>query len=122
MIGWMIFVGLIFISVMVGLYLRVVYCLWFIKDIIIEVFQRVLFCCRKRVIKMVIVVMFIYVLCWVFEFLIYFLGFIGFMKLIYFYYGIVLSLIVFNLSINFVIYSFQSSIFRCYVFDFICCK
>ncbi|CAH3040391.1 unnamed protein product [Pocillopora meandrina] len=88
----------------------------------IEASQRAILRCRKRATKMVIAVTFIYVLCWVPELSIYFLGFTGLMKLTYLHRGIALSLIVFNSSINPVIYSLQSSTFRRHVSDLIRCK
>lgn len=121
-IGWTILAGLIPISAMAGLYSRVVYRLWFTKDTTTEASQRALLRCRKRATKMVIAVTFIYVLCWVPELSIYFLGFTGLMKLTYLHHGIALSLIVFNSSINPVIYSLQSSTFRRHVSDLIRCK
>lgn len=70
---------------------------------------------------MVIFVIVVYVLCWVFELLIYFLGFIGIIILQLFYYVVVFVLIVFNFSINLIVYSLQSSKFRKYFGELICC-
>lgn len=122
MVGWFVVVGVIFIGILGVFYLRMVYYLWFRKDNIREVIQKVLKCYWKCVIKMVVVVIVIYVLCWVFELLIYFLGFMGIIIFVGVYYVIVLVLIVFNFSVNLIVYSLQSSQFRKYLIDLIFCK
>ena len=121
-IGWTIIAGVIPISIMAGLYSRVVHRLWFAKDTTTEASQKALLRCRKRATKMVIAVTVIYVLCWVPELSIYFLGFTGAMKLTYLHHGIASILIVFNSSINPVIYSLQSSTFRRHLSNLIRCK
>lgn len=55
---------------------------------------------------MVIVVIIIYVLCWGFEFMIYFFGFFGVFMLKVIYYGVVFVFVLFNFCVNFIVYSF----------------
>lgn len=71
---------------------------------------------------MVVFVTVIYVLCWVPELLIYFLGFTGAITLAGIHHTIAAALIVFNSSVNPIVYSLQSSQFRKHLADLICCK
>ncbi|KAJ7331169.1 hypothetical protein OS493_020872 [Desmophyllum pertusum] len=121
-IGWTIVAGLIPISIMGGLYSRVVYRLWFTRDTTTEASQKALLRCRRRATKMVIAVTVIYVLCWVPELSIYFMGFTGALTLTQLHHGIASVLIVFNSSINPVVYSLQSSSFRRHLSDLVRCK
>lgn len=120
--GWSVVAGGIPISIMGTLYSRVVYRLWFVKNDATEVTQRALLRYRKRVTRMVIFVTVVYVLCWVPELLIYFLGFTGAITLEAFHHATASALIVFNSSINPAVYSLQSSKFRKHLGELICCK
>ena len=121
-IGWTIVAGIIPISIMAGLYSRVVYRLWFTRDTTTEASQKAILRYRRRATKMVIAVTVIYVFCWVPELSIYFLGFTGAINLTQIHHGIASLLIVFNSSINPVVYSLQSSHFRRHLSDLVCCK
>lgn len=121
-VGWSVVAGVIPISIMGALYSRVVYRLWFVNSAATEATQRALLRYRKRVTKMVIFVTIVYVLCWVPELLIYFLGFTGAIRLQSIHHAIASALIVFNSSINPTVYSLQSSKFRKHLRDLISCK
>ena len=121
-VGWSVVAGVIPISIMGGLYSKVVYRLWFTTSGNAEASQRALIRYRKRVTKMVIFVTVVYVLCWVPELLIYFLGFTGTITLKAVHHAIASALIVFNSSINPTVYSLQSSKFRKHIAELICCK
>ena len=121
-VGWTILAGVIPISIMGGLYSKVVYRLWFTRDTTTEASQKALLRYRKRATKMVIAVTVVYVLCWVPELSIYFLGFTGSITLTPVHHGIASALIVFNSSINPVVYSLQSSQFRHHLSDLIHCR
>jgi len=121
-VGWSVVAGVIPISVMGALYFRVVYRLWFVNNEAAEATQRSLLRYRKRVTKMVIFVTLVYVLCWVPELLIYFLGFTGTITLEAVHHAIASALIVFNSSINPIVYSLQSSKFRKHLGELICCR
>ena len=121
-VGWSVVAGVIPISIMGALYSRVVYQLWFVKNNTAEATQRSLLRYRKRVTKMVIFVTLVYVLCWVPELLIYFLGFTGTITLEAVHHAIASALIVFNSSINPIVYSLQSSKFRKHLGELICCR
>ena len=114
--------GVIPITIMGRLYSKVVYRLWFANSTNAESSQRALLRYRKRVTKMVIFVTVVYVMCWVPELLIYFLGFTGAISLQAIHYVIASALVVFNSSINPAVYSLQSSKFRKHIGDMICCK
>ena len=120
-VGWSVVAGVIPISIMTALYSKVVYRLWFVNNATTESTQRALLRYRKRVTKMVIFVTVVYVLCWVPELLIYFLGFTGTITLQPFHHAIASALIVFNSSINPTVYSLQSSKFRKHLGELICC-
>lgn len=119
-VGWSVVAGVIPISIMGALYSRVVHRLWFVKNNAAEVTQRSLLRYRKRVTKMVIFVTLVYVLCWVPELLIYFLGFTGTITLEAVHHAVASALIVFNSSINPIVYSLQSSKFRKHLGELIC--
>ena len=121
-VGWSVVAGVIPISIMGVLYSRVVYRLWFVNNEAAEATQRSLLRYRKRVTKMVIFVTLVYVLCWVPELLIYFLGFTGTITLEAVHHAIASALIVFNSSINPIVYSLQSSKFRKHLGELICCR
>ena len=121
-VGWSVVAGVIPISIMGALYSRVVYRLWFVNSAATEATQRALLRYRKRVTKMVILVTVVYVLCWVPELLIYFLGFTGAITLQAVHHAVASALIVFNSSINPTVYSLQSSKFRKHLGDLICCR
>lgn len=121
-VGWSVVAGVIPISIMGALYSRVVHRLWFVKNNAAEVTQRSLLRYRKRVTKMVIFVTLVYVLCWVPELLIYFLGFTGIITLEAVHHAVASALIVFNSSINPIVYSLQSSKFRKHLGELICCR
>ena len=121
-VGWSVVAGVIPISIMGALYSRVVYRLWFVNSAATEATQRALLRYRKRVTKMVIFVTIVYVLCWVPELLIYFLGFTGNIRLQSIHHAIASALIVFNSSINPTVYSLQSSKFRKHLRDLISCQ
>lgn len=120
-VGWSVVAGLIPIGIMGVLYSRMVYHLWLRKDNIREETQKALKRHRKRVTKMVVFVTVIYVLCWVPELLIYFLGFTGTITLVGIHHAIASALIVFNSSVNPIVYSLQSSQFRKHLSELICC-
>ena len=65
---------------------------------------------------------FVYVLCWVPELLIYFLGFTGTITLEAVHHAVASALIVFNSSVNPIVYSLQSSKFRKHLGELICCR
>lgn len=121
-VGWSVVAGVIPISIMGALYSRVVHRLWFVNSDAAEATQRSLLRYRKRVTKMVIFVTIVYVLCWVPELLIYFLGFTGTITLEAIHHAIASALIVFNSSINPIVYSLQSSKFRKHLGELICCR
>ena len=121
-VGWSVVAGVIPIGIMGVLYSRMVYHLWLRKDNIREDTQKALKRHRKRVTKMVVCVTVIYVLCWVPELLIYFLGFTGTITLVGIHHTIASALIVFNSSVNPIVYSLQSSQFRKHLSELICCK
>ena len=121
-IGWTIVAGIIPIGIMTGLYSRVVYRLWFARDTSTEASQKALLRYRRRATKMVIAVTVVYVFCWVPELSIYFLGFTGTINLTQVHHGIASVLIVFNSSINPIVYSLQSSHFRRHLSDLVCCR
>lgn len=121
-VGWSVVAGVIPIGILGALYSRMVYHLWLRKDNIREATQKALKRHRKRVTKMVVVVTVIYVLCWVPELLIYFLGFTGTITLVGVHHAIASALIVFNSSVNPIVYSLQSSQFRKHLTDLIFCK
>ena len=121
-VGWSVVAGVIPISIMGALYSRVVHRLWFVKNNAAEVTQRSLLRYRKRVTKMVIFVTLVYILCWVPELLIYFLGFTGIITLEAVHHAVAAALIVFNSSINPIVYSLQSSKFRKHLGQLICCR
>ena len=121
-IGWTIVAGIIPIGIMTGLYSRVVYRLWFARDTSTEASQKALLRYRRRATKMVIAVTVVYVFCWVPELSIFFLGFTGAINLTQIHHGIASVLIVFNSSINPVVYSLHSSHFRRHLSDLVCCR
>lgn len=121
-VGWSVVAGVIPLGVMGFLYSRMVYRLWLRKENIREETQKALKRHRKRVTKMVVFVTVIYVLCWVPELLIYFLGFTGTITLVGIHHTIASALIVFNSSVNPIVYSLQSSQFRKHLSELICCK
>ena len=121
-VGWSVVAGVIPITIMGRLYSKVVYRLWFANSTNAESSQRALLRYRKRVTKMVIFVTVVYVMCWVPELLIYFLGFTGAISLHAIHYAIASALVVFNSSINPAVYSLQSSKFRKHIGDMICRK
>ena len=121
-VGWSVVAGVIPIGILGALYSRMVYHLWIKRDNVREDTQKALKRHRKRVTKMVVFVTVIYVLCWVPELLIYFLGFTGTITLVGIHHAIASALIVFNSSINPIVYSLQSSQFRKHLGDLICCK
>lgn len=121
-VGWSVVAGVIPITIMGALYSRVVYRLWFVNNEATEATQRALLRYRKRVTKMVIFVTVVYILCWVPELLIYFLGFTGAITLEAIHHAIASALIVFNSSINPTVYSLQSSKFRKHLGELICCR
>lgn len=121
-VGWSVVAGVIPIGILGALYSRMVYHLWLKKDNVREETQKALKRHRKRVTKMVVFVTVIYVLCWVPELLIYFLGFTGTITLVGIHHAIASALIVFNSSVNPIVYSLQSSQFRKHLADLICCK
>ena len=111
-VGWSVVAGVIPIGILGALYSRMVYHLWFKKDSVREETQKALKRHRKRVTKMVVFVTIIYILCWVPELLIYFLGFTGTITLDGIHHTIASALIVFNSSVNPIVYSLQSTQFR----------
>lgn len=121
-VGWSLVAGVIPICIMGALYSRVVHRLWFVKNNSAEVTQRSLLRYRKRVTNMVILMTLVYVLCWVPELIIYFLGFTGTITLEAVHHAIASALIVFNSSINPIVYSLQSSKFRKHLGELICCR
>ncbi|KAL9956336.1 hypothetical protein ACROYT_G037801 [Oculina patagonica] len=121
-VGWSVVAGVIPIGILGALYSRMVYHLWLKKDNVREETQKALKRHRKRVTKMVVFVTVIYVLCWVPELLIYFLGFTGTITLVGIHHAIASALIVFNSSVNPIVYSLQSTQFRKHLADLICCK
>lgn len=121
-VGWSVVAGVIPIGILGALYSRMVYHLWLKKDNVREETQKALKRHRKRVTKMVVFVTVIYVLCWVPELLIYFLGFTGTITLVGIHHTIASALIVFNSSVNPIVYSLQSTLFRKHLADLICCK
>lgn len=121
-VGWSVVAGVIPIGIMGVLYSRMIYHLWLKKENIREDTQKALKRHRKRVTKMVVFVTVIYVLCWVPELLIYFLGFTGTITLVGIHHAIASALIVFNSSVNPIVYSLQSSQFRKHLSELICCK
>lgn len=121
-VGWSVVAGVIPIGILGALYSRMVYHLWLKKDSVREETQKALKRHRKRVTKMVVFVTIIYILCWVPELLIYFLGFTGTITLVGIHHAIASALIVFNSSVNPIIYSLQSTQFRKHLADLICCN
>ena len=121
-VGWSVVAGVIPIGIMGVLYSRMVHRLWLTKDHNTEATQKALKRHRKRVTKMVIFVTLTYVFCWVPELLIYFLGFTGTITLVGIHHAIASALVVFNSSVNPIVYSLQSSQFRKHLAELVCCK
>ena len=120
-VGWTVVAGIIPLSIMGYLYLRVVHRLWFTKQGN-EATQKALLRYRRRVTKLVIAVTFVYALCWIPELTIYFLGFTGAIDLQQIHFSIASGLVFFNSTINPIVYSLQSSTFRTHFWNLICCR
>ena len=115
--AWFVFVGIFPVLTLVILYSRIVYWLWFRKDdegvagVAPErlAVKRV----RKKVTKMVIIVSFIYVMCWFPPLTNYLLSYAdsdsSFGDLVY---VITIVFVTLNSTVNPVIYSFQNERFR----------
>lgn len=121
-VGWGFVAGVIPLGIMGSLYARIVYRLWFTKHNTAEATQKALLRYRRRMTKMVLAVTAVYVLCWVPELLIYFLGFLGVFPLHAIHHGVAFALVVFNSCINPIVYSFQSSQFRRHLWALMCCR
>lgn len=121
-IGWSLVAGIVPIGIMVLLYYRIIYRLWFTKDNTTEATQKALLRYRRRLTKMVIAVTIIYVLCWGPELMIYFLGFLGVFTLKAIHHGVAFALVVFNSCVNPIVYSFQSGQFRTHLWALIRCR
>lgn len=121
-VGWSLVAGIVPIGIMVLLYYRIIYRLWFTKDNTTEATQKALLRYRRRLTKMVIAVTIIYVLCWGPELMIYFLGFLGVFTLKAIHHGVAFALVVFNSCVNPIVYSFQSGQFRTHLWALIRCR
>ncbi|XP_022780091.1 neuropeptide FF receptor 1-like [Stylophora pistillata] len=120
-VGWTVVAGVMPLGIMGCLYARVVYRLWF-KDQENEATQRALLRHRRRVTKLVIAVTVVYTFCWVPELTIYFLGFTGVIKLQAIHFNIASALVFLNSTVNPVVYSLQSSVFRRHFWNLVCCR
>lgn len=117
--GWNVVVGAIPMSIMVYMYAKVIRTLWFKSD---TRTHQAIIRTRKRVTKMVIAVSVIYVICWTPSLVIYFLAYMLPQEGVHSVnHRITIVLATFNSSINPVIYSLQSTGFRKYLCETLCC-
>ena len=112
-LGWFIVIGILPLSIMTGLYGRVVYNLWVSGHQPIEVTQRALIKSRKRVTKMVLTVTVVCAVCWLPNLIVYLLDFYGLqIKQGDIVYTTTMVLMTLNSAVNPIIYCFQSARFR----------
>ncbi|XP_031573310.1 tachykinin-like peptides receptor 86C [Actinia tenebrosa] len=117
---WFIAVGVVPIAVMVVVYSRVVYALWF-KRSQQQGTQQALQKSRKRVTKMVVSVSVIYAACMLPNLTMYLLDYVTDQKEYDVQYIISIILYALNSSINPVVYTFQSQHFRQQMKKLVCC-
>ena len=111
--GWFIVIGILPLSIMTGLYGRVVYTLWVSGHQPVEVRQRALIKSRKRVTKMVLTVTVVCAVCWLPNLIVYLLDFYGLqIKQGDIVYTTTVVLVALNSTVNPIIYCFQSAQFR----------
>ena len=112
-LAWLIVVGILPLSIMTGLYGRVVYNLWARGHQPIEVTQRALIKSRKRVTKMVLSVTVVCAVCWLPNLIVYVLDFYGLrIKRGDILHTTTVVLVTLNSTVNPIIYCFQSARFR----------
>ncbi|XP_048581324.1 galanin receptor 2a [Nematostella vectensis] len=110
---WFVMIGLIPVTIMVGLYSKVIYSLWIKKEESADNTQLGTKRVRKKVTKTVLTVSIIYTLCWFPQLSIYMLSYVGsdneFGGVSYI---ITVALVTVNSVVNPIIYSLQSGKFR----------
>ena len=112
-LGWLIIVGILPLSIMTGLYGRVVCNLWVRGHQPTEVTQRALIKSRKRVTKLVLTVTVVCAVCWLPNLIVYVLDFYGLrIKRGDILHTTTVVLVTFNSTVNPIIYCFQSERFR----------
>lgn len=120
--GWIIVAGIVPIAVMSVLYFKIVRRLWFSKMALKNQSQMAFIRSKKRITTMVLVVSVIYVICWVPTLMIYFLANVLPSESMYsVLHKITIVLATFNSSINPVVYSLRSQMFRQNLYKLVRC-
>lgn len=118
---WLLTVGIIPAAIMVSLYSRVVYDLWF-KNVN-ETTQVAVRKSRKRVTKVVLIVSVIYAVSWFPQLIVYVLSNFHYnIEFGDFAYIVSVVVVTFNSAVNPVIYAFQSERFRQHFKQLLCCR
>lgn len=111
-VSWLIVIGILPVSIMAGLYSRVVYNLWVRGDQPVELTQRAVIKSRKRVTKMVLTVTVVCAVCWLPNLIVYVLDFYGLNTHGDEVHTTTVVLVTLNSAVNPIIYCFQSKRFR----------
>ncbi|KAL9957292.1 hypothetical protein ACROYT_G038908 [Oculina patagonica] len=121
--GWIIVAGVVPIAVMSVLYFKVVRRLWFSKIAINNHSQMAFLRSKKRITTMVLFVSVIYVICWAPTLIIYFLASVLPSESMYSVpHKTTIVLATFNSSINPVVYSLRSQLFRQNLYKLFRCR
>ena len=111
--GWLIFIGILPVTIMTGLYSRVVYQLWVKTSQAVDLPQSAVIKSRKRVTKMVLSVTVVCAVCWLPNLITYVLdGLDSHGDVVH---TTTVVLVTLNSAVNPIIYCFQSKKFRKYV-------
>ncbi|XP_022782767.1 pyroglutamylated RFamide peptide receptor-like [Stylophora pistillata] len=111
-LGWLIIIGILPVTVMSGLYSRVVYQLWVRTSQPVDLPQRAVVKSRKRVTKMVLSVTVLCAVCWLPNLIAYVLDFYGLNSHGDVVHTTTVVLVSLNSAVNPIIYCFQSKDFR----------
>ena len=114
-LGWLTVIGILPVTIMTGLYSRVVYQLWVKTSQPVDLPQRAVMRSRKRVTKMVLSVTVVCAVCWLPNLIAYVLDFYGLNSHGDVVHTTTVVLVSLNSAVNPIIYCFQSNNFRRYV-------
>ena len=114
-LGWLIVIGILPVTIMTGLYSRVVYQLWVKTSQPVDLPQRAVIKSRKRVTKMVLSVTVVCAVCWLPNLIAYVLDFYGLNSHGDVVHTTTVVLVALNSAVNPIIYCFQGKNFRRYV-------
>ena len=118
---WLLIVGIIPAAIMISLYSKVVYRLWFQR--VNEVTQIAVRKSRKKVTKVALIVSVIYAISWFPQLTVYVLSnYQNNIEFGDFAYIVSVVMVTFNSAVNPVIYAFQSERFRQHFKQLLCCR